>query len=97
MIFLTASNSGLTAGAIFGAVLLILSTLGFIKAIIDLIRDKNKGNLMRNVQYVIAGLVMMGIGGYITLLESNLLRNYRYVEGITIGYCKTGNPPKEGN
>ncbi len=93
VIILTASNSGLTAGMIFGVIFFFAFAIMTIKGIVETVKQKEKKEKLESLPYIFVGIALCGVGIYITRLEYNILNNYEYVDGVTIDYCETGDPP----
>jgi hypothetical protein len=93
-IILNASNSGLTAGVIFGFVFLVLFGVMTVKMIIEAVKPTKPQERTKTILLIPVGLFFCCIGVYIILLEYNLLNNCVYVEGTTIEYCSSGKSGK---
>jgi hypothetical protein len=89
-ILLTATNGGLKAGMIFGIIMAIIFGFASIVMFFEMKSQKTRKQILGKLPYVLIGLLFCGVGIYIYLLEYNILTNYQYVEGTTIGYCNPG-------
>ena len=87
-LLLTANNSGLIGGMIFGIVFFLITSFGSVVLIIEFVRKKNLENRAKYFFAIPFILFLTGVSVYLTLLEYNLRYHYSYVEGTTIKYCK---------
>ena len=75
-IVLTATNSGLIGGMIFGIVFFLITSFGSVVLITEFIRKKNLENRAKYFFAIPFILFLTGVSIYITLLEYNLRYHY---------------------
>jgi hypothetical protein len=90
IVLLTASNAGLIVGIIFGICFFVGFATVTTKLIIEVIKPKKPEQRIKALLSIPFGLFFSLVGIYIVILEYNILRNFTYVEGTTLHYCRSG-------
>lgn len=85
------SDNLLKSGIVFGIFLIVFGVIISIRLLIKIINKQNSTNKTDRIIGVILGSIMIVSGAYISLLEYNLLTNYKYVEGTIYQYCDPNN------
>lgn len=88
-ILLTANDSGLIGGMIFGIIFFLIASFGSVVLITEFVRKKNLENRAKYFFAIPFILFLTGVSVYLTLLEYNLRYHCHYVDGTTINYCKS--------
>ena len=90
MIILDAGDDGLLAGEIFGLVFMIMFGASSVYGIYYLFKAKTIKEKLKSIFVIVVGITFAALGFRAFDIEHNLLTNSRYVEGTSIGYCKSG-------